>query len=242
MRRQGRRRLRVTGTLSVTIKTPFDNEILARSRCSRPLHCLSRRATIADVRRVVGRGLWLGCLLSVSVACGTNATNSVDGSGGSNSNGGSNSSGGSRPNGGGNSNGGSNSSGGSNASAAGASGGNAPSEPCDCSTRDCRPPQEVVAESCKSLSSMSVWTYTERADCDYILVRYDYDRGDRTYYYEAQGTLVGLVADNAFANGFSTCGLIPSCTGAIVQECRLCRGSAFTNDNLPDCPATIWNK
>ena len=87
---------------------------------------------------------------------------------------------------------------------------------------------------------MDTATYTEREGCEQVEVRLDYEHGDRTYYYDAEGALVALVADNSFA--FSACGVVPSCTGNIVRQCRLCRGSSFTNDDLPDCPSTLWQK
>jgi len=82
-------------------------------------------------------------------------------------------------------------------------------------------------------------TYTQREDCDEISVRVDYYHGDRTSYYDADWALVAVVADNSF--GYAACGPIPSCTGNVVLECRLCRGSGFTDDNVPDCPPTIWD-
>ncbi|HEY3255694.1 MAG TPA: hypothetical protein VGJ91_17165, partial [Polyangiaceae bacterium] len=122
----------------------------------------------------------------------------------------------------------------------GESGGDAQPEACNCNSSDCRPASALVAEFCTGVGSQDLGTYTERESCDYISVRLDYDRGDRTYYYDAQGTLVASIADNAFAGGYSACGVIPSCTGSVVRQCRLCRGSFFTDDDVPDCPATIW--
>ena len=185
-------------------------------------------------------GPWLGCLLAVCAACGGNAGSTVDGSGGSHP-------GGASPTGGSNA-GGAGSSGGSNPGGAGSSGGSNPGgsggeaqpEACDCGSHDCRPAQTLVAEFCMGMNSTDLATYTERQGCDYVSFRLDYERGDRTYYYDAQGTLVASVADNAFAGGYSACGVIASCTGDIVRTCRLCRGSAFADDNVPDCPATIW--
>ena len=86
---------------------------------------------------------------------------------------------------------------------------------------------------------MDTATYIEREGCEQVELRVDYDHGDRTYYYDAEGAVVAVVADNSF--GYAACGVIPSCSRNIVRQCRICRGSAVKNDTVPDCPATVWD-
>ncbi len=133
---------------------------------------------------------------------------------------------------------------GGSASGGSASGGSAPGgggalpEACDCSIRDCRPASDVAHELCAYPASDELVTYTEREGCDYVELTFDYDRGWRSYYYD-QGTLVAFALDNAYG-GSVQCGVETSCTGGIVRACRVCRGSQFVDDSLPDCPDTLW--
>jgi len=74
--------------------------------------------------------------------------------------------------------------------------------------------------------------YSELEGCGYN-VRVDYDYGDRTYYYDLQGALVGYVADSTV--GSTVCGVIPSCN--VIRKCQLCG----TNLGGSDCPTSVWD-
>ena len=165
------------------------------------------------MKQAISWGALSCCLLAVSLACGKLGESSVDGGGGSGSGGG-----------------------GSDSGGGAGFGGAAQPEIRDCN--DSRSAKEVVADFCMGIDSMDMATYTEREGCDYVTVRLDYEHGDRTYQYDAQGVLVALVADNSF--GYSACGVIPSCPGGVVRTCRICRGSWFVDDDVPDCPASLW--
>ena len=221
--------------------------MLALAACSAPKHG-------DPMARAILRGSLLGIWLAISVACGGQATNrSVAGSGGSNASSSSNTTGGSNAgsttgstnagsssnaSGSSNTSGSANASGGRQSEGTAGTGGGEPPAACDCGSKSCPTPAAEVAEFCSHAGSMDLATYTEREGCDFTIVRVDYEHGDRTYLYDHQGALVGRVADNAFAGGYSICGMT-DCAGTILRQCRLCRGSYFKNDNVPDCPADL---
>ena len=214
----------------------------------RPVASADAPGYVVYVAWLILRGFLSGSVLTVCVACGANS--SVEASGGGTSGastggsaGGSSNASGASNSGGSNVSGGSSVSGGGDGSqreaTAGTDGGEPPAA-CDCGSEACATPAAEIARFCMSAGSMDLGTYTEREGCDSVVVRVDYDRGDRTYYYDHQGALVARVSDNAFAGGYSVCGMVPSCAGTILRQCRLCRGSSFKDDTVPDCPADLW--